>query len=368
MSDVQCPIPNHRTGEAVADVRRKGLLMRKTIAAVAAAVVLLSVLSPLAAEVDLKHKWVYVSTNLLVDKNVDELLPLMERIQRCGYSGILLADYKFSVLDRQPERYFRNARRVIAKAKELDLEIIPAVFPIGYSSGILAHDPTLIEGVPVVDAPFEVRRGELHPLTGEGTRLVNGDFEQVKGGRFTGWWQENVGKSVFADRDVVKSGRVSVRMQDIRKHSAEHGHCRLHQLVKTRPFTAWHLSVWIRTEDFETPRGIRLAVLGNRRKTLSYAEFNVKRTQDWRQYHAVFNSLECDEARIYCGVWKGGGGKLWWDGLRMEPAGFVNVIRRDGCPVKVTSADGRTTYTEGRDVSRIMDPKLGRMPGPGAYG
>ena len=321
-----------------------------------------------SAQVRLKDKWVYVSTNLLVEKNVDQFIALMERAKKAGYTGILLADYKFALLDRQNARYFANAKRAIASARELDIELIPAVFPIGYSSALLAHDPNLVEGLPVVDAPFEARDGKLVPVMPDDTKLLNGDFEDLdaKGG-FAGWWQENIGQSVFADRDVVKHGKVSVRMQDIALKDPVYGHCRLHQLVSTQPFRVYHLSVWIRTENFDDPGAIRLQVLAKKPQTLAFQDLPIKRTQDWTRYDVVFNSLDNTEARVYCGVWGGKTGKLWWDDLRMEPAGFVNVIRRDACPVKLTSADKKTTYEETRDFSPVVDPKLGNEQYPGTF-
>ena len=342
--------------------------MHRSLVTLFACVVLIGLVTPASAQVRLKDKWVYVSTNLLVEKNIDQLIALMERAKKAGYTGVLLADYKFPFLDRMDARYFANAKRAIASARDLDIELIPAVFPIGYSSALLSHDPNLVEGVPVVDAPFESRDGKLLPVMPDETKLLNGDFEDLdpKGG-FAGWWQENVGQSVFADRDVVKRGKLSVRMQDIALKDPQYGHCRLHQLVKTQPFQAYHLSVWIKTENFDDPAAIRLEVLAKKNQTLIWQDLAVKRTQDWTHYDLVFNSLDNTEARVYCGVWGGKTGKLWWDDLVMEPAGFVNVIRRDACPVTVTSADKKTTYEEGRDFSRVVDLKLGNDRYPGTF-
>jgi hypothetical protein len=96
-------------------------------------------------------RWVYCSFNLQVDRSVDELIALIERASRAGYTGILLADYKFQVLYRVSDFYFRNVEKVKAAAARAKIELIPAVFAIGYSKGILAHDPNLAEGLPVVD-------------------------------------------------------------------------------------------------------------------------------------------------------------------------------------------------------------------------
>ena len=46
-----------------------------------------------------------------------------------------------------------------AAAAKAKLELIPAVFSIGYSNGLLAHDPNLAEGLPVIDQPYVVKDG-----------------------------------------------------------------------------------------------------------------------------------------------------------------------------------------------------------------
>src|SRR5206468_3730138 len=75
-------------------------------------------------------------------------------------NGLVLADYKFNILDRMPEKYFKNVARVKDAAAAAKIEIIPTVFPVGYSDGLLAHDPNLAEGLPVRDAPFVVKGRE----------------------------------------------------------------------------------------------------------------------------------------------------------------------------------------------------------------
>ena len=96
----------------------------------------------------------------------------------------MLADYKFQILDRMDERIFRNAERVKTAAVRAGLEIIPAVFSIGYSNGILAHDPNLAEGILARDIPHVVRDGiaVLRPLAE--AQIRNGDFEQANAHEF----------------------------------------------------------------------------------------------------------------------------------------------------------------------------------------
>jgi len=53
--------------------------------------------------------------------------------------------------------------------------------------------------------------------------------------------------------------------------------------------------------------------------------------------------------------------------VMVEPGGFVNVIRRDSLPLKVTSPDGKTVYEEGKDFSKVADPRLDHDPNPGYF-
>lgn len=117
------------------------------------------ILSAVAEESALAHRWFYLSTNLLVEKNVKETEALMRRAKAAGYNGVLLADFKFNTLERVDAKYFENVRALKKTADELGFEIIPAVCPIGYGGGILAHDPNLAEGMPVRDALFVVKNG-----------------------------------------------------------------------------------------------------------------------------------------------------------------------------------------------------------------
>ena len=71
----------------------------------------------------------------------------------------------------------------------------------------------------------------------------------------------------------------------------------------------------------------------------------------------VFNTGAFTNAMLYLGSWGGRDGKLWWDDLKIEEIGLVNVLRRAGCPVTVRGEDG-VTYEEGRDFERIVDPDL----------
>src|SRR5206468_4961 len=67
-------------------------------------------------------RWFYASHNLLVDRNADALVALIERAGKSGYNGVVLADYKFNLLGRMPPQYFANARRVRRAADAAGLQ------------------------------------------------------------------------------------------------------------------------------------------------------------------------------------------------------------------------------------------------------
>src|SRR5262249_48042739 len=186
---------------------------------------------------------------------------LIERSAKAGYNGVVLSDYKFNILDRVPDHYFRNVARVRAAAAEHHVELIPTVFPIGYSSGLLAHDPNLAEGVPVRDAPFVVRGREAVPA-GEPPNYRNGGLEEVTGDRFAGFTLPDApGRTTFADRDVRHGGAVSCRMQDPANGSSA-GNCRLAQRVAVRPWACYRFSAWVKTRDLKPTGNFRLLALG----------------------------------------------------------------------------------------------------------
>lgn len=308
-----------------------------------------------------EQRWFYAMHNLLVDKNVDDLIALIDRAGKSGYNGVVVADYKFNILERMGPNYFKNVARVKEAAAAAKLEIIPTVFPIGYSAGLLAHDPNLAEGLPVKEAPFVVKGREATLLPDPAIKLVNGGLEETKGDRFVGFsFQDDPGKATFADRDVVHGGKVSCRMEEISTNSTS-GNCRLTQKVKVRPWACYRFSCWVKTKDYKSKGEFKLLGLGAAKgnQHLTFFDGHLKPTQDWTQYEVVFNSLEQTEVQLYVGQWGGGTGTLWLDDLAFEEVSLVNVLRRDGCPLVVASEDGKTVYEESKDFLAVRDAKLG---------
>ncbi len=309
-----------------------------------------------------ERRWFYLMTNLMVDAEADKVVALLDRAGKAGYNGLVLADYKLNLLDQVQPNYFPNIARVQKAAAKAKIEIIPTVFPIGYSNGLLMHDTNLAEGLEVKDAPFVVKGGEAVFSPDPNVKVRGGDMEQAKGDTIVGFgYQDDPGKASFVDRDVKHSGKSSLRIAD------PPGNCRLITSVNLRPHGCYRMTAWVKTKGFTQPGNFRLMAIGHDGKSLSFVEGGVEKDQDWKRVEVIFNSLNSAEVNLYGGVYGGSKGTLWMDDFQIEEMGLVNVLRREGTPFTVKSADGRTAYEEGKDFDRVADAKLGRVPYAGEY-
>jgi hypothetical protein len=290
------------------------------------------------------EKWVYVSRNLWPEENLPAIQELFRRAAKAGYTHVLLTDSKFAKLGEMDERYFRHVKQLRALANELHLEIVPALFPIGYSNDLLWHDPNLIEGLPVRDSELVVSNGVACTYRTRVEILKGGDFS-----RLDEWsWHD---KTVTQDQGAIL----------IRDPKGENA--RICQTVKLDPFQLYHLSVRVRTEEFRGTPEVKV-LAGN--QGLNFASLEVKRTQDWQVHHVVFNSLSNREVNVYLGTWGANSGSLWFDDAKLEKVDFVNLIRRPGAPLIVRRQNG-AELGEGRDFDNLVDPNMGNHPWNGAY-
>ncbi|MBN1419678.1 MAG: hypothetical protein JXP34_12945 [Planctomycetes bacterium] len=285
----------------------------------------------LAAPREAPELWLYSPTNLLVDANIKKLRPLWIRAANAGYRKVLLADSKFAKLGDMDEHYFANVARIRKLAVDLGLEIVPAVFSIGYSNDLLWHDPNLAEGLPVRGSLFVVRDGEA--------RLV--PDPPVSFGEAADW----------KDACVSIEGRTAT-VED------NPANARFVHKVRVARFRCYHVAAEIRTEGYSGEPQIQVLAGG---KPLHYKSLGAKGTQDWTKHHVVFDSLDNDEVAVYFGVWRASKGKLAWRNWRIEEVGLLNVLRRPGAPCVVEG------YVEGKDYEPIVDPRMGNQPWKGGF-
>lgn len=287
----------------------------------------------------MQKRWLFIWRNMHDPKEVERMIARFPQAKAAGYNGVV---FSYNIAPAK-------AAELTAAAKANGLELIAVVM-----GG--AHDPNYMEGVLVKDALFVVHNGRAALEPDNPTRVRNGDFEDVSGNHFRGWsFQDDEGLTTFADHEIVHSGKTSLRMQDIGKNPGQH--CRIAQPLLLQPYRQYRISFWLKTENL-SPADAEVKVLTtNAEQSINFETFHVEATRDWKHYDLVFNSLQHDRGILYLGTWSGKSGKMWWDDLRIEEIGLVNVLRRPGCPVSVRDENG-TAYEEGRDFERIVDPEL----------
>jgi len=341
------------------------------------ALILCLLSNTLRARGSLSKRWVYVSSNLYVNENVQRLEQLLRRAQKAGYNGVLFTDYKTFTwwqLD-DAQRWRKNAQSLRDITEKLEMELVVCVFPFGYAGSLLWHDVNLASGMPIKRAHLTATADKLTPVPM--AQIANGSFEDYRDHcalHFS--FQDDPGKGSFIDDEITKQGKVSIRFENVGDIN-QHGHGRICQKVKVHPWQQYRIRVWMKTEDL-TGGEIRLLVLADSR-TLQWQHLQVKQgdrfryisqvnglSTDWVEQCVTFNSLDNDSVLIYAGIWGGRRGKIWWDDLRIETVPALNILRRDSLPIEVVGANG-VSYSEGRDFERIADPHLGRLQWAGSY-
>jgi len=324
-----------------------------------------------------EQRWVYVTGNLYVNDNLPKLEALFQRAARCGYNGVLFSDFKTMTWWKLEDaaRWRANAGELRRMATRHGLKLHLCVFPIGYSEGLLWHDPDLAAGIPVRDALL-VRKGQ-HLLPVQTAEFKNGSFDQHRGHKALDYtFQDGVGQESFIDTKAVKHGRASLRFENLGSIN-RHGNARVCQQFCVRPWQQYRLRAWFKADNLSASM-LQLLVMGDKRilqhQHLTVVENGRRRhvgsprnlTTDWIEQSVSFNSLDHSAVTLYAGVWGGRTGKFWWDDIRVDAAPTLNILRRPELPVVVRGHDG-TLYEEGRDYERIADPGLGRRPWSGSY-
>ncbi len=290
-------------------------------------------------EARIQKRWLFVWRDMSNPEEVERMIARFPRAAAAGYNGVVFSH------NVAPTK----AARLREAAKQNGMDLVAIVMGN-------AHDRNYAEGVLVQDALFVAHDLAAMLQPDNPTRVLNGDFEDMTGNHFTGWtMQDDEGVTTFADHEVAHGGKTSLRMESIGKN--QYGHCRLAQPLKLQPHRQYHISFWVKTENL-APADPEVKVLTtNAQHSICFQSFHTQATQDWKRNDLVFNSLDNQAGSFYLGCWSGKNGKLWWDDLRVEEIGLVNVLRRPGCPVTVRGEDG-TAYEEERDFKRVVDPVL----------
>jgi len=330
-------------------------------------ILLVCLLAAIVTAGQLSEKWVQVSPNFADDSSVDYAISVLQTAKTAGVTHVTFRDIRFGFIDLMGQHYVDNCTRFKQAAEDLGIAIVPGVMPIGYSLTYLATDANLSAGLPVKNAPFIASSGVARPDPAARPAILNAGFDTLIGDaplQVPENWtiDASVASHVKADATIKHSGAASLCEFDLGNLPPESaGNCIVTQKMKVKPYQYYHLSMWVRTENFSADE-FRLFIRSHKgQRDHCYTSLPISWWQDWTQCDVTFNTLDTTEISIGLGAETCYSGTIWWDDLSIEPAGLANVLRGSTKPLKVTGAHGRR-YVEGVDFETVVDPVVGHIP------
>jgi hypothetical protein len=305
---------------------------------------------------DYPVRWVFNMQNLRAAGAVGAMRSILDTMQRYKLNAIQQNDFKYSLLQMQPDYYFDSVRAYRALSEARGIGIVPGVAPIGYSEGILWNDANLAEGFPATSR-YVIEADTARLVPDARVALPNGGFENVDAnGKLTGWSYFDEA-TVSVDRSIMHSGSASARCSNFAGVNS-----RFIRGVQCRPHSAYVLTAWLRTEQLKGGE-LRLLAIGTDTaggsRVLAHTAYGLSGTSNgWKQVQVVFNTLEYARMNLYVGLWGGGTGTFWVDDFEVRENGLANVLRRGGTPLHVKSADGAMEYREGADFAPVADTRM----------
>lgn len=302
---------------------------------------------------EFREKAFLLSRNMAVPGNLPEMKRLIDAAADASYNVVYLRDSKFTGVRLQDRNYLANVKQIADHARNRSMKVILGIAPVGDVNMHLRFNPNFAEAAPVENAPYIVRGG----------RLVPGE-DLLRNVKSAAWLMKNRENIVYCAEEG------SFRMTGGKKKEY-----RISLPLTVKPFQHYRFSCLIRTEGVPRNNGINLFVDGGMpdgtRVSLNYRHLTkwdrIGMTQKYIRYSITFNTLECRSITLYAGAWNLGEGIVRFKDFKLEPAGFINVVRRDTTPVIVTLQDGKTVCREGVDFQRIEDPRLGSSPRKGLF-
>jgi hypothetical protein len=307
---------------------------------------------------DFPRRWIYSSHNLLVPTQVKALETIEDSMVMHKMNGVSQNDFKYTILDRMQSNYFANVDSLKTYSQNRNIEIVPGVMPIGYSEGLLIHDPNLAEGVPAF-AKYVIESDTGRLLPEPGMTLPNGDFESVTNNQFTGWsFYDGPNQSVFVDHATVHSGATSARCTTFSAGNVN-GNCRFNRSLNCKPYHYYVMTCYAKTDQLN-PTSVQLLAIGyddnNNSRTLTSTQYSIPTTSNgWIKMQVAFNTLNFPHVYVYTGLWGGNKGTIWYDDFQIREAGLLNVVRRGGAPLWIRNHKTGAAFKEGVDFSPVVD-------------
>ena len=323
---------------------------------------------------EIEDRFIYVGGGIGNDRQVDETISLVRRAAKQGFNGIVLqGDIQYLWMASDRER--RNLARLKAACDEVGMDLVPAIWSIGYGTMLWAN-PNLAAGLPVFDVPYEVSadgsKAVFMPLSN--AIVPNGDFEDVvpakdgKGFKVPGWFVEAPGEICFVDKDVKSSGGQSLRFELSVSGKRKDPQARACRTIKVRPNSRYRVTARLKTEGLDTTYGFQIVIYTKPGKgettgmtrQLTSNRPRIKTTNDWMNMTAEISTLDYEELQVWLGSWQARAGRFWLDDVKVTELGVDKLLRRPGCPLTVRDAATGVAYKEGRDFAEVPPLKKGQ--------
>jgi Carbohydrate binding domain len=275
-------------------MKRSRLLIRAAMAACA----LLFTACPVAPNAHAAPRfadrfvWIF-GWNLEKDDDLPQITKILQSAGAHQLNGAVVS-FGFDTLTKKSPDYFRRLDAISKTCDQNHLDLIPALFSVGYASGVLSFNPNLAEGIPVTDAPFIVHGNQATLAPTDSTLLKNGDFEQFDDNTFKNFdFHDQPGLVTFADTQIRHSGRASLRLQNFTANP--YGHGRVMQTISVKPHRSYRLTLWAKSENLAPADAFQIAVYTQADREIAPRKLHLPLTTDWRKLTLLFNSLDNDK-------------------------------------------------------------------------
>lgn len=312
------------------------------------------VLSVSARAAAYPERWVMASADVSTQAGLDKALKNLQVYKESGITHVLLGESWLQRLEKAPAVYFENAKKYQDEAKKANIQVVMSLYAIGYGGFTYRHGADLAAGIPAKEMPFIVKGKEASPDPASGLQIANSDFEQAADGKFVGWETASPApENLIADTAVKHLGNSSAKFSATKGKTIT---ARLSQNLKVKPFQYYRVSVWVKSEGLEADGESDVLGMGSggKRRNIT-TNLPVKSTQDWTRHCICFNTLDSTDLQFSVGGSDMAAGTVWFDDLKVEPAGLMLVLRRSMLPLVVTNEDRSVTYEEDKDFRKVTD-------------
>ena len=276
----------------------------------------------------------------------------------------MAAHYKLNMLVFENSAYFQlddkqiaaGVQQVFDYCRAVGIEPIPELQSFGWAGHILSWEPLCVEAHPWKDRQYVFGNDDIAAfVTAPGMSLdvVNARFERGEGDSFTGWQQDDVGRTLFEDTGA-DGGRA------LRITRTTSGMSRAWQTFACLPNQRYTLDVDVRVQPEGDVYAYYEVYYGSTGVYVASSAIGDGNEVDWHTKTVVLEPGPSTTMTIFLRVQQGTG-TAWFDNVvcrRVQSSPMVNIVRTQELPFEVKSPNGVTLYAEGTDYALLPGDEL----------